>query len=127
MHSRTPLAIASAALLLTLALLHVPVLAQQAEAPPVVEEPTEAQIVDAYRTHIASINARSRELLGDIDGGLMELTVEDLKKLNCRAIDRVGVHFDCRVELRMKQAQRRPKTDVVQLWLSYEDDRWVAR
>jgi hypothetical protein len=29
--------------------------------------------------------------------------------------------------LRMKQAQRRPKTDVVQLWLSYEDDRWVAR
>jgi len=110
-----------------LALLHLPAFAQQADASPVVEEPTEAQIFDAYGARIASINARSRELLGDVDASVMELTVEDAQKLGCRQVDRVGVHFDCRVELRMKQAQRRPKTDVVQLWLSYEDGVWIAR
>jgi len=110
-----------------LGLLPLSALAQQPEAPSVVEEPTEAQIFDAYGARVASINARSRDLLGDADAGLMELTVEDLKKLNCKEIERVGVHFDCRVELRMKQARRRPKTDVVQLWLSYEDGAWIAR
>jgi hypothetical protein len=127
MHSRVPTTFGVAASLLMLALLHLPAFAQEAEAPPSVEEPTEAQIFDAYEARIAGINARSRKLLGDADAGLMELTVEDLKKLGCRSIDRIGVHFDCRVELRMKQAQRRPKTEVVQLWLSYEDGAWIAR
>ncbi len=110
-----------------LALLHLPAFAQQADAPPVVEEPTEAQIFDAYEARIAEhqraltgASRRRRRRLDGADSGRPE-------KAWLQEIDRVGVHFDCRVELRMKQAQRRPKTEVVQLWLSYEDGAWIAR
>lgn len=127
MHSRRSTRVAAAAAPLLLALLQVPAFAQRAEAPPAAEEPTEAQIRGAYEARIARVNARSRELLGDTDAVLMELKVEDLKKLNCREIERAGVQFDCRVELRLRQAKRRPKTDIVQLWISYEDDGWIAR
>lgn len=108
-------------------LFSAPLLAQQqAEAPPI-EEPTEAEIEAAYGTMIAGINQRSREILDAEEAPLMELTLEDLKKLKCRGLDRTGIQYDCRVELRMRQAQRRAKTEVVNLWLSYENDGWVAR
>jgi len=114
-------------MILLWALFSAPILAQQqAEAPPI-EEPTEAEIEAAYGTTIAGINQRSREILNAEEAALMELTLEDLQKLKCRGLDRGGIQYDCRVELRMRQAQRRPKTKVVNLWLSYENDAWVAR
>jgi hypothetical protein len=104
-----------------------PILAQQqAEAPPI-EEPTEAEIEAAYATMLADINRRSREIFDAAEAALLELTLEDLKKLKCHGLDRVGIQYDCRVELRMRQAQRRPKTALVNLWLTYEDNGWVAR
>jgi len=109
------------------ALVSLSVRAEQGAPPPAVEEPTEAQIETAYAARIADINERSRAVLGDADADAMHLTLEALNKLRCRGLDRVGVHFDCRVELRLRQADRRPKTDLVDLWLSFEDSRWVAR
>lgn len=104
----------------------VPAHAQE-QVRPSVAEPTEAEIETAYAARIADINDRSRKSLGAADAAPMELTLEGLKKLECRVLERVGTHYDCRVEARTRQAQRRPRTDVVDLWLSYEDDGWVAR
>jgi hypothetical protein len=122
-------------LVLALLTLFVPigVLAQSqaqtgaAAADATMEEPSEAEIATAYDERIAHINARSREVLGDEQAEAMLLTLEALKKLRCDGLDRVGVHFDCRVEMRVRQADRRPKTTVVDLWLSYENGNWIAR
>ncbi len=109
-------------------LLSAPVMAQeQVATPPAIEEPSAAEIETAYGALISGINQRSQEILGDKNAALMDLTLENLHKLKCRGLDRVGIHYDCRVELRMRQAERRPKTEVVNLWLSYEDGGWVAR
>lgn len=104
-----------------------PAPAQDGDASEVAGEPSEQELKDAYAGHIASINQRALALFGEEDAGVMRLTLEDLTKLRCEEMERDGVHYDCRVERRLRQAERRPKTDVVQLWLSYEDARWIAR
>ncbi|MBK1629170.1 hypothetical protein CKO31_00180 [Thiohalocapsa halophila] len=93
----------------------------------VVEEPTEEQIRSAYTATLTDLNARSVEHLGADDAGVLTLELEDIVKLGCRGLDRPGVHFDCRVERRIRRGEERPQTDVVELWLSREDGRWVAR
>lgn len=100
-------------------------LAQQPAELQTVGEPTQAEIATAYAARIADINERARKLLGDDDAAVMLLTFEDAKKLGCRGMDRIGIHFDCRVQLRLRQGERRAKTDVVDLWLSHEDGAWV--
>jgi hypothetical protein len=93
----------------------------------VVEEPTEAQIRDAYAAALEDINARSVAQLGDADASKLSVELEDLTKLGCRGLGRPGVHYDCRVERRVRRGEGAAVTDVVQLWLAYEDDHWVAR
>ncbi|MGB5835104.1 MAG: hypothetical protein WBG92_24395 [Thiohalocapsa sp.] len=114
-------------LTLVLVCASAPALAQKETPPGLVGEPTETEIETAYAARLSGINTRSREILGDPDAALMTLTLEDLKKLSCRGLDRVGVHYDCRVEMRMRQAERRPGTRVLDLWLSHENGVWVAR
>jgi hypothetical protein len=92
-----------------------------------VEEPTEEQIRDAYAAAIADINARTVAAVGAADAGRLNMALEDLKKLGCRSLGRAGVHYDCRVERRIRRGQARPATDVVQLWLAYEGADWVVR
>lgn len=93
----------------------------------VVEEPTEEQIRGAYAATLMDLNARSVEQLGAGDAGVLTLELEDIVKLGCRGLDQPGVHFDCRVERRIRRGDEKPQTDVVQLWLSREEGRWVAR
>lgn len=92
-----------------------------------VEEPTEEQIRAAYAGALEDINARSVAHLGAEDAAAFAMALEDLTKLGCRGLGRPGAHFDCRVERRIRRGEHTPVTDVVQLWLTYEDDRWVAR
>jgi hypothetical protein len=120
-------AIAAVLLGITLSCSSVPVYAQGSDESEAVNEPGEQEIEDAYAAHIADINRRSSVVFENEDAASMQLTLENLTKLGCQEIEREGVHYDCRVERRMRQADHRPKTDVVQLWLSYEDARWVAR
>lgn len=93
----------------------------------VVEEPTEAQIRDAYAAALEDINARSVAQLGAADASKLSVELEDLTKLGCRGLSRPGVQYDCRVERRIRRGEGAAVTDVVQLWLAYEDDHWVAR
>lgn len=92
-----------------------------------VEEPTEEQIRSAYAATLTDLNARSLEHLGAENAGMLSLELEDIVKLGCRGLERPGVHFDCRVERRVRRGDEKPETDVVQLWLSREEGRWVAR
>jgi hypothetical protein len=98
-----------------------------AEPDVVVEQPTEAQIRDAYAAALDDINARSVARLGAADASTLSVVLEDITKLGCRGLGRPGVHYDCRVERRIRRGEHAPATDVVQLWLAYEDGRWVAR
>jgi hypothetical protein len=90
-------------------------------------EPTEADIRVAYSAAIERINDGTRERYGDDDAAALLLTLEDINMLGCRGMSRTGVHFDCRVERRMRRADLKPTTDVVQLWVSYEEGSWVVR
>jgi hypothetical protein len=92
-----------------------------------VEEPTEEQIRSAYASALEDVNARSVAQLGAADAALLAVVLEDLTKLGCRGLGRPGEHYDCRVERRTRRGERGAVTDVVQLWLSYEDGRWVVR
>jgi hypothetical protein len=92
-----------------------------------VDEPSEAQIHAAYAAALADLNARTIANLGVGGAPALTIELEELNKLGCRGLDRPGVHFDCRVERRIRRGERRPTTDVVELWLSYQDARWVAR
>lgn len=98
-----------------------------ADSAAIVEEPTEAQIRDAYAAALEDINARSVAQLGAADASKLSVNLEDLTKLGCRGLGRPGVHYDCRVERRVRRGEGAAVTDVVQLWLAYEDDHWVAR
>jgi hypothetical protein len=95
--------------------------------PAPVEEPTEAQIHDAYAGMLATVNAGSKAHLGAADSGAVLIELEDIVKLGCRGLDRSGAEYDCRVERRIRRGDARPETGVVQLWLSWENGRWVAR
>ena len=99
----------------------------RADPAAVVEEPTEEQIRAAYAAALEDVNERSVAQLGAQDATALTVVLEGLVKLGCRGIGQPGVHFDCRVERRIRRGERTPATDVVQLWMSYEGDRWVAR
>lgn len=92
-----------------------------------IEEPTEEQIRTAYAASLAALNGRSVAIMGAEDAQALTLVLDELKKLGCRGLDRPGAHFDCRVERRLQHGKRKAKTDVVQLWLAYEEGQWVAR
>lgn len=95
--------------------------------PATVGEPTEAQIHGAYAAMLATVNAGSKVHLGAADSGAVLIELEEIVKLGCRGLDRSGAQYDCRVERRIRRGDARPETGVVQLWLSWEDGRWVAR
>lgn len=98
-----------------------------AEAPGVVGEPTEDDIRSAYAATLETVNRGTLERLGEADGAALLLALEDLTKLGCRGMSRAGVHYDCRVQRRVKRGDDKPVTDVVQLWLSHDGAEWVAR
>ena len=131
------LLVSGAALVAWLALLAAPVLAQSDAAPApapapapasaTVEQPTQEQIRTAYAETLDGVNERTTAIMGGEDGATLTVVLEDLTKLGCRELNRPGAQFDCRVERRIRHGQLRPKTDVGQLWLSSENDRWVVR
>jgi hypothetical protein len=93
----------------------------------VVEEPTEEQIRTAYAQTLETVNAGTVSHLGAADAAALTIELEDIVKLGCRGLNRPGAQFECRVERRTRRGDERPTTDVVELWLSWEDGRWVAR
>jgi len=97
------------------------------EAATVTEEPTEEQIRTAYAATLEDINTRSAAQLGEADAAPLTVVLETLTKLGCRSLGGQGVQYDCRVERHIRRGDRKPTTDVVQLWLAHEDGRWIAR
>lgn len=97
------------------------------DAAAVVEEPTEEQIRTAYAQTLEAVNAGTVSHLGAGDAGPLTIELQDIVKLGCRGLNRPGAQFECRVERRTRRGDERPTTDVVELWLSWEDGRWVAR
>ena len=93
----------------------------------VVEEPGEEQIHSAYAAALADVNARSVAQLGAADAAPLSIVLEGVNKLSCRQLGDDGLQYDCRVERRISRGGGRSTTDVVQLWLSYEDGQWIAR
>jgi len=92
-----------------------------------VAEPTREEMRDAYRQRVAALNSEAVELLGEEDAQAMQLTMEDLQKLSCRPLERPGIEFDCRVELRTRIAEREPTTRLVNLWVIREGSGWIVR
>lgn len=92
-----------------------------------VVEPTREEMRDAYRQRVTALNSEAVELLGEEDAGAMRLTMEDLQKLGCRPLERPGIEFDCRVELRTRIAEREPTTRLVNLWVIREGSGWIVR
>lgn len=92
-----------------------------------VDGPSEEAIRDAYAANLADLNERSVNVMGAEDAARFSLTLDGLTKLGCRGMSTAGVNFDCRVERRLSRGNQRPETDVVQLWLSYENDAWIVR
>ncbi len=91
------------------------------------EEPSEEQIRIAYVAALEDINARSVTHLGAADSASLSIVLEDVSKLGCRRLGGATVQYDCRVQRRIRRGGGRSTTDVVQLWLSYEDEHWIAR
>jgi len=48
-----------------------------------------------------------------------------VQKLRCDALDRPGIEYDWRAEVRTRVADHAPITRLVNLWLVREEDCWV--
>lgn len=90
-------------------------------------EPSRDDLRAAYAARIDEVNQGAGEVLSDDEAAALRLNLEDLQKLICRRIERIGDHYDCRVEVRIRIADQRPETRVVNLWLEHGAQGWVAR
>jgi hypothetical protein len=95
--------------------------------PPMILEPEQEEIIAAYRGWIDDLNARAVDLLGRGDAASVRLVLEDLRKLSCRRLEREPIQYDCRVEARLRVADRLPKTRVMNLWVRRDSEGWVVR
>ena len=123
------LRLALAAVLISASLSVGPVIGQTGGAPTPSEglEPSRDDLRGAYTARIDEVNQGAGQVLSDDEAAALRLQLEDLQKLLCQRIERVGDHYDCRVEVRIRIADQRPETRVVNLWLEHGPQGWVAR
>lgn len=90
-------------------------------------EPAREDLLRAYGERITAVNAGAAEVFPPDEAAQVQLHLEAIQKLACQRIEREGLNFDCRVEARLRIADQRPKTSVVNLWLEKADNVWIVR
>lgn len=90
-------------------------------------EPTRDDLLRAYGARITEVNDGAGAVLAADETAQVRLTLEDAQKLTCERIQQDGLHYDCRVEARLRIADQRPRTSVVHLWMEKTDTGWVSR